>query len=42
MRKRVLALGLDPAVVDLSHTPDLTSALVAAFIDSTEAVRRWV
>jgi len=33
MRKRVLALGLDPAVVELSHTPDLTSALVAAFIE---------
>jgi hypothetical protein len=33
MQKRVLALGLDPAFVDLSETPGLTSALVAAFID---------
>ncbi len=33
MRKRVLALGLDPALVDFSQTPGLTPALVAAFID---------
>jgi len=33
MRKRVLALGLDPAVVDLSQTPGLTPELVAAFIE---------
>ena len=33
MRKRILALGLDPAVVDLSQTPDLTPQLVAAFIE---------
>jgi hypothetical protein len=33
MRKRILAVGLDPAVVDLSQTPDLTPQLVAAFIE---------
>jgi hypothetical protein len=33
MRKRILALGLDPAVVDFSQTPDLTPQLVAAFIE---------
>jgi hypothetical protein len=33
MRKRVLALGLDPAVVDLSQMPGVTPALVGVFID---------
>jgi len=32
--KSVLALGLDPAVVDLSEFPELTPELVRAFIDS--------
>lgn len=34
MSKSVLALGLDPALADLSEFPGLTPALVKAFIDA--------
>jgi hypothetical protein len=34
MPASVLAVGLDPAAVDFSETPDLTADLVRAFIDS--------
>lgn len=34
MAKSVLALGLDPVVVDISQSPGLTPELVRAFIDS--------
>jgi fluoroacetyl-CoA thioesterase len=34
MAKRVLALGLDPAVVDLTPFPDLTPEMVRSFIDA--------
>lgn len=32
--KRVLALGLDPAFVELKETPQFTPELIRAFIDS--------
>ena len=34
MTKRILALGLDPAFVELKATPQFTPELVRAFIDS--------
>ena len=34
MPKRVLALGLDPAFVDLSQMPGLTPALVLSYINA--------
>src|SRR4029077_17155586 len=34
MPASVLAVGLDPAAVDFSATPELTADVVAAFIDS--------
>jgi hypothetical protein len=33
-KKRVLAMGLDPAFVDLKWSPNLTPELVKAFIES--------
>jgi hypothetical protein len=32
MSKRVLAVGLDPAVVDLTEFPGLTPAIITAYI----------
>jgi len=38
--KSVLALGLDPALADLTEFPGVTPELIGAFIDAR--LQRWV